>query len=233
MSQFCFVRPEARLEEIFFRPARLVAVRYGLSRLAGTLLLIAGVLLTGCQTRSPVFSDLGDFDPRTGTYANHTVQEGDVLSIAFQFTTNFNTTQKIPLDGLLNLESVGQVKVVGKTPIQVQTELAELYRPQVKDEVITVRVVASAASIYVSGAVLRPGKIPLDRPMTLLEAIEEAGGIQPGVAKMSEVRVLRAENGRQVRYTVDLKRIIQGRDGALFYLKPFDIVQVPAKAFNF
>jgi hypothetical protein len=60
-----------------------------------------------------------------------------------------------------------------------------------------------------------------------------AGGFDPFRANLAEVLVLRLENGRQKTYRVNLKRILQGKNETPFYLKPFDIVQVATKTFNF
>ena len=107
-------------------------------------------------------------DARAVNYATNSLQEGDVVSITFQYSTNFNAVQKITLDGVLNLESVGAVKAAGRTVVELQTELGRLYKPQVKDDVITVKLIASANSVYISGAVLKPGQGPYgeahDRP---------------------------------------------------------------------
>jgi polysaccharide export outer membrane protein len=123
--------------------------------------------------------------------------------------------------------------VAGKTPLDLQNELSRLYRPQVKDDVITVKVLSSASSVYVSGAVFHPGKLPMERPMTALEALMEAGGFDPARARLSQVVVLRVEGGKQCRYRVDLASVLDGGNDTPFYLKPFDIVHVPVKKFNF
>jgi polysaccharide export outer membrane protein len=201
------------------------------------------MLITGCQSSGQKFSDVKFADvpgsaPAASatvpsTYATNCLTEGDVVSISFQYSTNFNTLQKIALDGTLNLDSVGLVKAAGKTPLQLQDELAKLYKPQVKDDVLTVKIITSASSIYISGAVVRPGKVPLDRPMTVLEGIMEAGGFDPNRAKLSSVRVIRLEDGRQKIYMVDVRKVLEGDGEAPFYLKPFDIVHVPLKTFNF
>lgn len=170
---------------------------------------------------------------RMANYATNSLQEGDIVSINFQYATNFNAIQKITLDGVLNLETVGPVKAAGKTVTDLQTELAKLYKPQVKDDVVTVKLISSGNSIYISGAVVRPGKIPMDRPMTALEAIMEAGGFDPNRAKLSQVIVLRIEEGKQKTYQLNLKKALRGGDEEPFYLKPFDIVHVPTKTFNF
>jgi polysaccharide export outer membrane protein len=137
------------------------------------------------------------------------------------------------MDGSLNLQAIGQVKAAGKTALQLQGDLLNAYAPLVKDDVITVKVVNAAASVYVSGSVIRPGKIALERPMTVMEAIMEAGGFDPTRALLSHVTVLRLESGRQKVYRINVKRILSGDDDSPFYLKPFDIVHVPTKILSF
>src|SRR5882724_3930643 len=220
----------------------------GAWRLLTACLLLVGTMLTaGCQSPAPVYqsdpawgqaangaaSPLPPFDSRTSTYATNSLAEGDIVSISFQYSTNFNVVQKITLDGMLNLETVGPVKAAGRTVMELQTELARIYKPQVKDDVVTVKVIASADGIYLSGAVIRPGKIPMERPMTALEAIMEAGGFDPNRANLTQVIVLRLEQGKQKSYLLNLKRALRGQDEDPFYLKPFDIIHVPTKTFNF
>jgi polysaccharide biosynthesis/export protein len=206
------------------------------------LLFGMALLIVGCQEPRPVFPDSGSVagriaplppDIRTANYATNLLQEGDIVSITFQYSTNFNAVQKITLDGMLNLETVGPVKAAGRTVTELQTELARLYKPQVKDDVVTVKFISSGNSVYISGAVIRPGKVLMERPMTALEAIMEAGGFDPSRAKLSQVTVLRIEDGKQKAYKLDLKRALRGADERPFYLKPFDIVHVPTKTFNF
>ena len=129
---------------------------------------------------------------------------------------------------------IGKIKALGKTPQELESWLDVLYEPQLRaKERITVNVAVSTAVVYVTGAVLRPGKVPLDRPMTALDAVVEAGGGEPSRAKLTEVVVLRIDKGRRVRFTLNLKRALKGDDHSLFYLEPFDIIYVPEKAFNF
>jgi polysaccharide biosynthesis/export protein len=133
----------------------------------------------------------------------------------------------------LNLDVAGQIKAVNKTVLQLQGELTTLYQSQAKDDPITVKIVAPEAAVYVAGEVSRPGKIPMERPMTAIEAIMEAGGFDPLQANLSGVSVLRVENGRQHTYRLNLKRVLDGKDDTVFYLRPFDVVRVPAKVFNY
>jgi polysaccharide export outer membrane protein len=204
-------------------PNRFVAVPICLALVAG---------LTACKSAS--YS--GYPTPKTIVVSNsetNLLREGDLVSISFQNSTNLNTTQKIPLDGLLNLENVGAVKAAGKTPEEFQSELTRLYAAQTKNDPITVKLLAAATAVYVSGAVFHPGRVPMDRPMTAFEAVMEAGGFDPSRAKLSAVTVLRIAEGHQKTFHLDLKRVLQGQDDSPFYLKPFDIVHVPTKTLNF
>jgi polysaccharide export outer membrane protein len=166
-------------------------------------------------------------------YATNIVQEGDLVSITFQYSTNFNSVQKVALDGMLSLDKVGQVKAAGGTVTQLQEELVRRYKPYTKQDFITVKLAAAQTSVYVTGAVVRPGKVAMERPMTALEAIMEAGGFDPFRAKIREVVVLRLESGVQRAHRVNIKRAMRGDDGKPFYLQPFDIVHVPTKLINF
>ena len=167
------------------------------------------------------------------SYGTNYIQEGDVVNINFQYSTNFNTTQQVGLDGTLNLQAAGQVKAAGKTSFQLQSELAALYKSEVKDDPITVKVVSPAAAVYVMGAVIHPGRIPMMRPMSVIEAIMEADGFDPSG---QAVRRQGAAGGKWTAtgLSAQFARIFDGKNDAVFYLKPFDVVQVPsAKVFNY
>ena len=162
------------------------------------------------------------------------LREGDIIHIAFATSTNLNTTQRIQMDGNVSLQFVNNARAGGKTPLEFAQSLEKLYEAHLRGmEPITVSVISNAAAVYVTGAVLRPGRIPLERPVTVLDAVMEAGGVDNSRAKLSGVTVLRVENGQRVSRRVDLKKALEGKDTSLFYLKPYDIVYVPEKAISF
>ena len=198
------------------------------------LLLLVLLAAAGCQSAGP--KAVGNPDDLTsGTIATNLMQlrEGDVLRIAFENVTNLNATVTIPLDGTISLQLIGQTKVTGRTVPELQTSLITLYEPHIKSTEITVTRVSSAASYTVGGAVARPGKLPLERPLTVLEAIMEAGGVVTARAKVSDVSVFRIENGKRINYQFNLKKALRGEELSLFYIKPFDVIYVPEKTFNF
>ena len=206
--------------------------------LALALLALGLLAATGCQPwdRSldldKMFTSFA-IAPGIGNYSTNQLHEGDVVQITFQYSTNFNAVQKIGLDGMLNLDMVGTVKAAGKSLIELQQDLAVRYKPLVKDDIVTVKLVSSAANVYLAGAVLRPGPVEMSRPLTVLEAVMAGGGFDSSRAKLSAVTVLRIEGGQQMSYHINLNRVLDGKDKSPFYLKPFDIIYVPAKTFNY
>ena len=161
------------------------------------------------------------------------LNEGDVIQIAFPGASNLNAIVKIPADGFIRLPFSTNIQAAGLTLEQLREAVLNNYESQLQLREVTITVVNSSSAVYVSGAVLRPGRIPIVRPMTALEAVMEAGGFDPNRAKPSRVTVIRYQGGKQITHKVDLQRVLDGKPGEPFYLKPFDILYVPSKTFNF
>lgn len=158
------------------------------------------------------------------------LREGDVLRVSFPGAPNLNTAaQPIRRDGRISLPIIGDFKAVGLTPAEMEKELLKLYANDLQTKEVTVTVESSALPVYVSGAVLRPGKILADHPLTALEAIMEAGGFDPNKANMKKVKVLRRESSKTQTFTLNLKRVIDGKENDQFKLKPADMILVPER----
>lgn len=157
------------------------------------------------------------------------IREGDVLKISFPGAANLDSTQPVRRDGRISLPLIGEVVAAGVAPSDLEKKLLELYSTQLVSKEITVSVLSSSIPVYVSGAVLRPGKIMSDHPISALEAIMEAGGFDNLKANTSEIVVIRQEGGQTKNYTLNLKLVLEGKQSEQFYLKPFDIIYVPEK----
>lgn len=153
---------------------------------------------------------------------------GDVLDITFSSATNFNGLRRIGPEGAITMPVIGPVQAGGKTAAQVETELEQLYAKELQDPELFVNVASSGNVIYVSGSVVRPGRVMLDRPITALEAILEAGGAAPD-ANLKRVTVIRYEGLDNKTFELNLEPIYSGGPVPPFYLKPRDVVNVPRK----
>lgn len=183
-----------------------------------------GALLAGCSN-APVTSG-----PPTKVVPDvQTLNPGDVIRIAFPGAPNLETTQQIRRDGRINLSIIGEVKVEGKTPAALEKDLLEAYSSQLISKEVKVTVVSSTFSVYVSGAVMKPGKILAERALTAFDAIMEAGGLDPARANAKSVRVLRQEDGQMKNYTINVDALLKGESSEPFYLKAHDTVHVPEK----
>lgn len=191
-----------------------------------TLHLLCWLILvgTGCQSneKMPVFPEQLT-GQNTGALA-----AGDVIKIVFPGVSEMNHTQKVRADGKVNLPLVGEVEAAGKKLGDFQAELVQLYEPKLKNKDVVVTLESSTIPIYVSGAVLRPGKILLDRPMTVLEAIMETGGFTER-ANTKRIVLIRHENGKHYTQTFDLTAALQGRPSSAFFVRAYDAIYVQEK----
>lgn len=196
-----------------------------LSGLAGALFMALTLLMSGCQTPKQTFVAPAD----AGIDRTITLREGDVIKVTFTGSPTLNTTQQIRRDGNVNLALVGDIKASGITPSELEKEILKVYGDQLLSKEVTVTLETSVFSVFVTGAVLRPGKIQSDRPITVLEAIMEAGGFDHSKANLKSVRVIRREGERMKTFTLNLKPALEGGTTPPFFLRPSDIVHVPER----
>ena len=216
---------------------------FGLAKFALGIAALAAV--AGCQTEPSPFTTVTTrttnsvrpvipeamiaSPPATVSPATFNLREGDILKISFPGSPNLNTTQPIRTDGKISLRLVGEIQAAGMAPADLQKKLMDLYAPQLVSKEVTVEVQNSSFPVYVTGAVLRPGKISSDHPITALEAIMEAGGFDYIKANLKDVTVIRQEGDQTRKYILNLKQVMEGKVSTPFYLKPADIIYVPEK----
>lgn len=210
------------------------------SPLALSLLLGFAAVLTGCKTaeqnqQAGIAAAAAAAQARD-TAADQTTEpdkfllrEGDAVRITFPGAPNLNTVQAIRRDGKIALPLIGEVQAAGLAPTGLEKRLLELYGPQLTTKEVTVSLESSAFPVYVTGAVLRPGKIVTDRPISALEAIMEAGGFDYTRANLKGVRVIRYVQGQPQYFNLNLKQVMEGKENEPFPLKPSDILYVPER----
>ncbi|MGE6916874.1 polysaccharide biosynthesis/export family protein [Achromobacter kerstersii] len=126
--------------------------------------------------------------------------------------------------GYIQFPYAGLLKVAGLTELQARNLIVNSSGKYIQDPQITVRVLGYRSKrVYVEGEVKLPGTVAInDIPMTLLEAVNRAGGLLP-TADRSAVYVIR--DGRRTR--VNLPALIErGQDLNQVMLKSGDIVRV-------
>jgi polysaccharide export outer membrane protein len=203
----------------------LALARRSVRTLASTVTLCAAasLLLVGCANSRPMnFAAAPALDPQT-------LRAGDVIKITFPRTPALDSTQQIRRDGMINLSVVGEVTAANLSPAALEKQLLDLYATELVAKEVRVTVVSSAFAVFVTGAVVHPGKLTPDRALTAFDAIMEAGGFDVAKADSKAVTIIRQENGQTKNFTVNLKAVLEGRDTQPFYLKAYDVIYVPEK----
>lgn len=201
--------------------------------LAGVLSLL---LLSGCSSPNMRVADGGvpanvaaEAAAQYAQGPSTTLREGDVIKLTFPTASNLDTQLQIRRDGKIALPIVGEVQAAGLEPVNLERQLMELYSTELVSGEVFVSVVSSSYPIFVTGAVVRPGKIEADRPMTALEAIMEAGGFEMTKANGEQVVIVRHGEAGVRNFTLNLRDVLEGRSRETFYLQPSDIVYVPER----
>ena len=196
-------------------------------------LLAALVAITGCQSGQVTNKSTGSLPNAavsSGPVQTNSVvlREGDTVHIAFPSSPSFDTTEQIRVDGKIMMPLIGEVTAAGQTPLDFQNELIKLYAPQLTTKQVVVTLQNPMFQVYVTGAVLRPGPVAANHPLTALDAIMEAGGYDAR-ANLKAVVIIRQDKNGSSTYKLNLNNVLQGGQEKPFYLKPSDIVQVPEK----
>jgi polysaccharide biosynthesis/export protein len=198
------------------------------SALAAGIAVIATLFSSGCQSAGPY--------PKDAMIPSRpvTLSPGDVVRLTFAGAPEWNQSQTIRADGKLSLPQIGEVRAAGKLVPQFQSQLETLYEPELTNNDVLVTLENGVMSVYVSGAVNKPGKLSFNRPTTVLQAVSEAGGMTM-FGSLKRVRVVRLEKGQQHVSILDLRSTMKGRimppATGPFYIRDGDVISVPQSAF--
>src|SRR5271166_6362746 len=187
------------------------SIRKELLGIVGRLAALALLFCVGCHGTAKHPAPLVAHTPN---YLN----PGDVVKVSFPAAPELNQSQKIGTDGTLSLPLVGEVHAAGKSPGELQNDLATLE--------------SRSVPVVVSGAVQKPGKIVFERPATVLEAIMEAGGFTPE-ADLKKVSLIRIAKGEHYTQIFDMRPVLRGIPTRAIYVSGGDVIYVPEKLLLF
>lgn len=153
----------------------------------------------------------------------------DLLSINVWKEPEF--TQSIPVrsDGKISLPLIGDVQAAGRTPLQLEVDIAARLKMYITEPNVTVMVMKVNSQNYnILGRVAKPGTYPLVSGATVLDAIAAAGGFLD-FAKQKGIYVLRQNpGGGETRMPFNYKDVIKGKHpGENVKLQARDTVVVP------
>jgi polysaccharide export outer membrane protein len=158
----------------------------------------------------------------------YVIGEADLLHVNVYKEAELSGNAIVRPDGMISLALVNEVRVSGKTPLQVQQQLTESLKSYIVDPQVTVTVVdVRSKSVYVTGEVQRPDAYALLMPMTVLQILARAGGTTI-YASRNAIFVLRNVNGKQEKIPFHYNDVMKGKKSAQdIQLQPGDTVVVP------
>jgi len=103
----------------------------------------------------------------------------DLLDINVLGVPDFCREVRVASSGTIDMPFLGTIQIQGLTPPQAQKKLADMLDPDyVKDPQVSIIVKDPRSRMYsVVGAVAKPSQYSMDQPITLVNAIAKAGGL--------------------------------------------------------
>jgi polysaccharide export outer membrane protein len=187
------------------------------------LLLVAAFLGGAGIAQTPAAT------PPLDARARYALRAGDVITIDYRFTPEFNQTVTIRPDGFVDLTLIGEAHVAGLTLADVHTLVMQRVSAHLKDPEVNVSLKEfERPYVVVAGEVDHPGRFDFYEKTTALQAVLLAGGIKSS-GQQSDVYVFRRVDGglaevhhlnlKNVKHNADLERDL--------VLQPGDMILVP------
>jgi protein involved in polysaccharide export with SLBB domain len=203
-----------------------------MSRFVKMLLPLSLLMSLAACTTLPAPASQAFLSQASAPVKEYRIQAGDSLDIKFFYNPELNESVTVRPDGRIALQLVREIEVAGKTPAELTEFLKRKYSSQIKTPEITVMVRSfNAEKVFVDGEVTRSGLVTLSAPMTILQAISQAGGAKLDTAKLEDVILIRSTPSGKQTMTLNLEKALDGSDPSQdVALMPYDIVFVPRTA---
>ena len=161
-----------------------------------------------------------------GTYVSldprYHLNPGDLLEIDFRLSPEFNATVPIQPDGFITLPNVGDVKVAGLTLEEATKKIKERASELLNDPPLTVELKQFDSPYFiVGGQVNTPGRVQLKGRMTVLSAVQLAGGFKDGANKRKVILIHALDETTAKTTVINYRRIVH-------HYQPADDVEIHA-----
>jgi polysaccharide export outer membrane protein len=152
----------------------------------------------------------------------------DVLAVTFWREKDLSSDVAVRPDGKITLPLLNDIEAAGLTPDQLRDRVTKAAGQYVEDPNVTVTVKAiNSRKVFITGNISKPGPYPLGGPMTVMQLIAMAGGVQE-FAKSDRILIMRTENGKPAALKFNYKEVADGKKLTQnIELLPGDTVIVP------
>lgn len=156
------------------------------------------------------------------------IGKGDILDISVWREPMLSGETVVRNDGMITVALLGDVKAVGRTPMELRNEIQMRLKEYIGEPAVTVTIRAPASQkFYVVGEVRTPGEYDLVKELTVVQGIARAGGFTEWAAK-DRILLIRREGPSERKIKVNYKEIVKGKDsGQNLILQANDTIVVP------
>ena len=150
----------------------------------------------------------------------------DVIEVSVYQDKELDRTVPVRPDGKISLPLIGEMIASGKTPTELQKEIAQKLKQFVADPSVTVVVKeVNSPKVSVTGEVKNPNMYKIKDRATLLDAIALAGGLtEYSKKKVTVIRV--GPNGESQFIKLNVEDQIKGKKPDPFYVLPYDKIYI-------
>ena len=189
-------------------------------------------MIVACVSDIPSVKTLAEHQeanpPESKSDDDYLIGRGDVLSIDIWKEPELSKQVTVRLDGNISMPLVGDLQAAGFTCAELRNQLKEKFERYVEVAEVSVTVIQSLSKkIYILGKINGPGEYPLQKNMTILQAISLGGGLDQW-ADTSNIKLIRKIKGVEKTFKVDYDAIVSGDDlSQNVQLQPDDTIFVP------
>ena len=210
---------------------RLLMVAAGLSCFAMTVPAQnaveanAGLSSDGSNARSGVpHSAQGS---SSSSVSQYTLGPADLIHVNVWKSTELSQTATVDPDGFVSLPLLGDVRAAGLTANELARNITLKLSSYVVNAQVTVSIVEiRSRRVFVTGQIGKPGAYPLTAPVTVLQLIAQAGGLNT-YANRKQILVLRGSKDNLIKIKFNYTSAIHGDAKQDIALQPGDTVIIP------
>ena len=161
--------------------------------------------------------------------ASFVIGNDDLLAINVWKEPDISRSIPVRSDGRISLPLVGELQAAGRTPLQLEQDIASKLRNYIAEPEVTVMVQEIHSEKFnILGQVAKPGSYSLELATTVLDAIAAAGGFRD-FANEKGIYILRQNpGGGESRIAFNYKKVIKGKTPQQnIKLQPRDTIVVP------
>ncbi|NLI80366.1 MAG: polysaccharide export protein [Deltaproteobacteria bacterium] len=163
-----------------------------------------------------------------GQGGDYRIGKGDVLDISVWREPMLSGETLVRSDGMISVALLGDVKAMGRTPMELRDEIQNRLKEYLGEPAVTVTVKTPVSQkFYVVGEVRTPGEYDLVKELTVVQAIARAGGFTEWAVK-DQILLIRKEGSSERKIKINYKEIVKGKDsGQNLTLRADDTIVVP------